>query len=760
MTGDVACASEGNYQVGGLAGSSGGSTTHCTFYGTVTTPSEPLSKYIGNSHTHADWFDTFNQGEYDDAKNQGYDLYATAIKNVFAVNVSIEGDGTVSTVETNVDVSDLSQVQIGHEVRVTVKTGFVESFSITTTDGNPVTYYEQHYFGDNYYWFFMPRSDVNITVKFKEKAGDGSEANPYTIASAEEWESFKNDISTNGNTYKGKYVMLVNDIDISQSSGIGQENHEFEGIFDGAGHTLNTPYHVPFSYTKDATIKNLHVTGKVIAGIIPGGSIVRNAWGTLNLINCQSSVILYGNENVYHGGLVGKLNESGMTVTIEGCVFDGQFYNNPGYNYTNLSGFVGEAVEGSTINIRNSLLKPSTVSEGMLINTFADTRSGTLTIENSYFVATDNLPTNQGTQARTITAGDYVTISGLGEATATCGSQGITAYAKGIKYDGTYYAGSGETVTLTLSHGSNTGYTFSQYTATGGTLNGNTLIMPAADVTINADWTRNTHALADNADNTAFITAHKGYTYDVTLQGRTLYKDGAWNTLCLPFDVTLSGSPLEGATARYLTSASVSGTTLSLTFSDPVDKLYAGEPYIIKWEKAADYVDDDAHNIVGPVFNDVRIGSYNWSYDTDDVNSDTDSDNDVTTDLRVRFLGTYAPLSFDAEDKSILFMGDGNKLYYPTAGAGIGAQRAYFKIGEDGAMLARRLTAFNIDFGDDEATGIISVHDSGFTVNGSDVWYTLDGRRLNGRSAEGRLQGKKPTQRGIYINNGKKTIIK
>ncbi len=34
--------------------------------------------------------------------------------------------------------------------------------------------------------------------------------------------------------------------------------------------------------------------------------------------------------------------------------------------------------------------------------------------------------------------------------------------------------------------------------------------------------------------------------------------------------------------------------------------------------------------------------------------------------------------------------------------------------------------------------------------NGSDAWYTLDGRRLDG----------KPTQRGIYINNGKKVAIK
>ena len=33
---------------------------------------------------------------------------------------------------------------------------------------------------------------------------------------------------------------------------------------------------------------------------------------------------------------------------------------------------------------------------------------------------------------------------------------------------------------------------------------------------------------------------------------------------------------------------------------------------------------------------------------------------------------------------------------------------------------------------------------------GSDYWYSLDGRRLSG----------KPTQKGIYINNGRKIVIK
>ena len=75
----------------------------------------------------------------------------------------------------------------------------------------------------------------------------------------------------------------------------------------------------------------------------------------------------------------------------------------------------------------------------------------------------------------------------------------------------------------------------------------------------------------------------------------------------------------------------------------------------------------------------------------------------------MRFIGTYASQPF-SEDKSILFMGAENTLYYPLDGASLGAQRAYFKIGEDGAQ-ARQLTAFNIGFGEGEATGILELKD-------------------------------------------------
>jgi len=52
--------------------------------------------------------------------------------------------------------------------------------------------------------------------------------------------------------------------------------------------------------------------------------------------------------------------------------------------------------------------------------------------------------------------------------------------------------------------------------------------------------------LTDTGDNSATLTSNDGKLANVTLSGRTLYKDGSWNTLCLPFDLVLEGSPLEG----------------------------------------------------------------------------------------------------------------------------------------------------------------------------------------------------------------------
>ena len=520
--------------------------------------------------------------------------------------------------------------------------------------------------------------------------GKGIEDTPFIVSSTDDWNEFA-DYVNSGYAFSGNFVKLGANISVSTMAGTSDAN-SFQGTFDGDGQTLTftkgtsaepfaEEYCAPFRQVKNATIKNLHVDGTIYTSAKKAAGIVGESHGALTLTGCISSVNInssIGNDGT-HGGLVSTLSGENNTITIEGCVFDGSFATTNGT--INCGGFVGWVTYNKP-TITNSLMKPSSVGAGMVANTFSRWHAGyEPTITNCYYVATTNLPTDQGTEAAVLN---------ITPANPDYDYGMVKAYKNGIWFDGNFY-GTPATVTL-----------------------------------------------ADGSDNTTVITDADGYVANVTLSGRTLYKDGAWNTICLPFDVTIAGSPLAGATARPLTSASISGSTLTLTFGDAVTTLEAGTPYIIKWASG--------DNIVSPVFSGVTIDAdADGNYDTETASPA------VTTDERVRFLGTYKSTTFDAEDKSILLMGGANTLYYPKSGAGIGAQRAYFKIGDDGALLARRLTAFNIDFGDDETTGIISIENGKLKIdNASDAWYSLDGRRLSA----------KPSRAGVYINNGIKVVIK
>ena len=94
-------------------------------------------------------------------------------------------------------------------------------------------------------------------------------------------------------------------------------------------------------------------------------------------------------------------------------------------------------------------------------------------------------------------------------------------------------------------------------------------------------------SLADNASNATTISKLNGFrNLDITLAGRTLYKDGDWNTLCLPFAVSnFTGTPLEGATVMELDGdkSNLTGGTLTLNFTDATS-IEAGKPYIVKWD--------------------------------------------------------------------------------------------------------------------------------------------------------------------------------
>ena len=102
-----------------------------------------------------------------------------------------------------------------------------------------------------------------------------------------------------------------------------------------------------------------------------------------------------------------------------------------------------------------------------------------------------------------------------------------------------------------------------------------------------------------DGENNGLIQENDGQLANVTLEGLTLSWAGTWQTICLPFDVELDGSPLEGADARQIGAAQEVEGCLVIDCLTPVTKLEAGRPYIIRWNGAGDIVD--------PVFSGVTI---------------------------------------------------------------------------------------------------------------------------------------------------------
>ena len=282
-------------------------------------------------------------------------------------------------------------------------------------------------------------------------------------------------------------------------------------------------------------------------------------------------------------------------------------------------------------------------------------------------------------------------------------------------------------------------------------------------------------SLSDDADNTADIADANGKVYNVTLQGRTLYKDGAWNTLCLPFALgddraesghELDGTPLEGTTLMTLGNSQACNTgfdqqtsTLNLEFL-PATTVEPGVAYIVKWgipdgmtpdDFAAAYAaNPDDYDLKNPVFTGVTV--------TNDAPADHAT---TSTDGYVTFVGTYGPAAIYADPATALYLSAANKLYWPTAtDFELKPFRAYFQLnngltcGDPTNPNAAR--AITLNFGDSsESTGIVEITDptpgpSPAWKGSAAGWYSMDGRKLQAQ----------PTKSGLYIHGGKKVVIK
>jgi len=269
----------------------------------------------------------------------------------------------------------------------------------------------------------------------------------------------------------------------------------------------------------------------------------------------------------------------------------------------------------------------------------------------------------------------------------------------------------------------------------------------------------NSTAIALLADYDASLTGHNGLEgynlspaaapISVQLIGHTFYKDGKWNTLCLPFDVNdFSGTPLDGAKVMELGNSDACDTgfdastgTLHLHFVES-NKVEAGHAYIMRWNNGT--------NITDPVFVGVTI-----------KNENPENQKVVSRDGRIAFSGTYVPISYSTENRSILLMGSNgtnSTLFYPKSGVFLSAFRCHFVL--DGITVGdndSNARAFVLTFDNNDESDILGITDLSLSsdrghssVGRGSVWYDLRGRKLNTSSRS----------KGIYIKDGKKYVVK
>ena len=251
------------------------------------------------------------------------------------------------------------------------------------------------------------------------------------------------------------------------------------------------------------------------------------------------------------------------------------------------------------------------------------------------------------------------------------------------------------------------------------------------DITFNVKITEKTYTILDETSTTA--PAASGGPVDIQVK-RTI-KANEWSTLVLPFDMTEAqlkealGSDVklaefEDYEAEY-TGDDVTGLTVNFVATDLTEGFYGNYPYLVKTSK------------------DITEFIVTSTIDPDEEGAVVEYDNGKSGKQRKvlgSLIGTYH--AGDAIPNNGLFL-SGNKFWYSAGATKIKAFRAYFMLNEVLSNGAEAKVRFMVD---EDAAAI-----EGITPDMEDgVWYTLDGRQLNG----------KPTEKGVYIVDGKKVLIK
>lgn len=214
---------------------------------------------------------------------------------------------------------------------------------------------------------------INNTVgNFAESFTLGSIETPYTISNITEWNLFAEQVR-GGKNFSGDFVRLLVDLTgVTSANLAGASGKPFAGTFDGNGHTISIGTISSeaagtslFPYAKDATFKNLTVTGTITSSASGIAGFVGSAGGSLTFENCKNQVAITGGGNL--GGLVGETyadensaNDS-FTYTFVDCVNEANIEGSNVKDTSGVGGIVGNVRTGGGSDAVDSSLIQSKV---------------------------------------------------------------------------------------------------------------------------------------------------------------------------------------------------------------------------------------------------------------------------------------------------------------------------------------------------------------------------------------------------------------
>lgn len=255
---------------------------------------------------------------------------------------------------------------------------------------------------------------------------------------------------------------------------------------------------------------------------------------------------------------------------------------------------------------------------------------------------------------------------------------------------------------------------------------GTATVVPAGALTID-----------DSKDMKEDLTAANGTDQIITFSARSLTVD-SWNVMVLPFNTTVSevSRALGYAVIDVLDETATDG---NVHFNIHLGEIKANTPFMFK-------VDGEKNNLNQIVVSKTIVYDAD-NTDADAVQIDADGNPYVADKAGNKLVGFYGINNAVAAGEYYLGKEDGKVTWKPA-----GADGATVSKGERAKLVmasgseARQII---IEEPDGTVTAINAINVDN-VVNAKGSWYTLSGMKLEGQ----------PTEKGVYINNGKKVVIK